>query len=77
MTVKRSMNTNMKLSFLCDKIYVWYFLIFLYMYWEVIIATNVKKKATIQKAAKKLNFPLTKLIIAMQHFSFRQPNFSL
>jgi hypothetical protein len=38
------------------------------------MATRVKKKATMQKAAKKLNFPLTKLIIAMQHFSFKQPN---
>jgi hypothetical protein len=41
-------------------------LIFLYMYWLVIIATIVKKNATIQNAAKKLNFPLTKLIIAIQ-----------
>jgi hypothetical protein len=41
------------------------------------IDTMVKKKATMQKAAKKLNFPLTKLIIAPQHLSLMQPNLSL
>jgi hypothetical protein len=37
------------------------------------IATMIKKNATMQNAAKKLNFPLTKLIMAMQHFSFKHP----
>jgi hypothetical protein len=31
------------------------------------MATDKKNSATMQKAAKKLNLPLTKLIIAMQH----------
>ena len=52
-------------------------MIFLYMYWDVIMTTRMKKKATMQKAAKKLNFPLTKLIIAMQHLSFKHPKSSL
>ena len=47
------------------------------MYYEVIIATIVKKNATMQKAAKKLNFPFTKLIMAIQHFSLRHPKNSL
>jgi hypothetical protein len=47
------------------------------MYYEVIIATKVKKNATIENAARKLNFPLTKLIIAIQHFSFKHPKNSL
>jgi hypothetical protein len=41
------------------------------------IATKIKKKATMQNAARKLNLPLTKLIIAAQHFSFTHPKKSL
>ena len=47
------------------------------MYCEVRIATRRKKKATMQKAARKLNFDLTKLIMAEQQLEFKQPNNSV
>ena len=41
------------------------------------MATKRKKNATIQKAARKLNLDLTKLIIAVQQLLFRQPKKSV
>lgn len=46
------------------------------MYLLVRIATNKKKKATMQKAAKKLNLDLTNEIIAEQQLAFRHPYYS-